>query len=312
MGNGKWEMEKNARTALPLPLVSAICHFTFPICHLTFFSMPHPIHIGKLTLGEKQLLFVIAGPCVIESERHAMKIAEGLCASARALGVPFIFKASFDKANRTSINSYRGPGLTRGLEILAQIKKKFGVLILTDVHEVSQVGPAAEVCDVIQVPAFLSRQTDLLVEAGRSGALVNIKKGQFLSPWEIGQAIEKVSSTGNHRILITERGTSFGYHNLVVDMRAIAVMKDFGYPVILDVTHALQLPGGEGQHSGGQPQFIETLARAGVAAGVDGIFMEVHDHPARALSDGANALDLKRFKPLARKLRDLGKFVRGL
>ncbi|HEV2351251.1 MAG TPA: 3-deoxy-8-phosphooctulonate synthase [Terriglobia bacterium] len=274
--------------------------------------MPHPIQIGKLTLGGTKPLFFIAGPCVIESERHAMKMAETLCASARALGVPFIFKASFDKANRTSIDSYRGPGLARGLEILAGIKKKLGMPILTDVHDVRQVGPAAEVCDVIQVPAFLSRQTDLLVEAGRSGAVVNIKKGQFLSPWEMGQAIKKVSSTGNHRIMMTERGTTFGYHNLVVDMRALAVMKEFGYPVILDVTHALQLPGGEGQRSGGQPQFIQTLARAGVAAGADGVFMEVHDHPARALSDGANALDLKRFPSLARQLRDLGKFVRAL
>lgn len=274
--------------------------------------MPHLLRIGKITLGARQPIFLIAGPCVIESERHAMKMAARLHATAYDLGVPFIFKASFDKANRTSINSYRGPGLTRGLEILARIKKKLNVPILTDVHDVRQVGPAAEICDVIQVPAFLSRQTDLLVEAGRSGAVVNIKKGQFLSPWEIGQAIKKVSSTGNHRILITERGTTFGYHNLVVDMRAIAVMKDFGYPVILDATHALQLPGGEGRRSGGQPQFIETLARAAVAAGVDGIFMEVHDHPARALSDGANALDLKLFKPLARNLRDLGKFVRAL
>jgi 2-dehydro-3-deoxyphosphooctonate aldolase (KDO 8-P synthase) len=270
------------------------------------------IRIGRFTLGDKNTLFLIAGPCVIESERHAMKMAERLCATARGLRIPFIFKASFDKANRTSIESYRGPGLTHGLEILAKIKKKFGVPILTDVHDVRQVGPAAEVCDVIQVPAFLSRQTDLLVEAGRSGAAVNIKKGQFLSPWEIGQAIKKVTSTGNHRILITERGTSFGYHNLVVDMRGIAVMKEFGYPVILDATHALQLPGGEGSRSGGQPQFIETLARAGVAVGVDGIFMEVHDHPARALSDGANALDLKRFQPLANRLRDLGKFVRAM
>jgi len=217
-----------------------------------------------------------------------------------------------DKANRTSIDSFRGPGLKRGLEILARIKKKFGMRVLTDVHEASQIGPAAEVCDIIQVPAFLSRQTDLLVEAGRSGAVVNIKKGQFLSPWEIGQAIGKVASTGNHKIVITERGASFGYNNLVVDMRGIAVMKDFGYPVILDVTHVLQLPGGLGKRSGGQPQFIETLARAGVAAGVDGVFMEVHDHPSRALSDGANALDLKLFKPLAKRLRDLGKFIRRL
>ena len=274
--------------------------------------MSHSVHIGKVALGDGHPLFIIAGPCVIESERHSLKMAERLHAAARSLRVPFIFKASFDKANRTSIDSYRGPGLKRGLEILARIKKKFGMPILTDVHEVSQVGPAAEVCDIIQVPAFLSRQTDLLVEAGRSGAVVNIKKGQFLSPWEIGQAIAKVASTGNHRILVTERGASFGYNNLVVDMRGIAVMKDLGYPVILDVTHALQLPGGLGKRSGGQPQFIETLARASVAAGVDGVFMEVHDRPIRALSDGANALDLKLFKPLAKRLRDLGKFVRKL
>jgi len=274
--------------------------------------MSHSIRIRNFNIGAGSPLFLIAGPCVIESERHATKMAERLHTATRALGVPFIFKASFDKANRTSIDSFRGPGLKRGLEILARIKKKFGMPVLTDVHEASQVGPAAEVCDIIQVPAFLSRQTDLLVEAGRSGAVVNIKKGQFLSPWEIGHAIGKVASTGNHRILVTERGASFGYNNLVVDMRGIAVMKDFGYPVILDVTHALQLPGGLGKRSGGQPQFIENLARAGVAAGVDGVFMEVHDHPTRALSDGANALDLKLFKPLAKRLRDLGKFVRKL
>lgn len=274
--------------------------------------MPHVIRIDKLILGDGHPLFLIAGPCVIESERHAMKMAERLHAAARSLSAPFIFKASFDKANRTSIKSYRGPGLKRGLEILARVRKKFGMPVLTDVHEVSQVGPAAEVCDIIQVPAFLSRQTDLLVEAGRSGVVVNIKKGQFLSPWEICHAIDKITSTGNHRILVTERGTTFGYNNLVVDMRGIAVMKDFGYPVILDVTHALQLPGGEGKRSGGQPQFIETLARAGVATGVDGVFMEVHDHPSRALSDGPNALDLRLFKPLAKRLCALGKFVRSL
>lgn len=274
--------------------------------------MSHAVRLGKLTLGSQNALFIIAGPCVIESERHAMKIAERLHAAARSLGIPFIFKASFDKANRTSIDSYRGPGLKRGLEILARIKKRFGVPVLTDVHDAAQVGPVAEVCDIIQVPAFLSRQTDLLVEAGRSGAVINIKKGQFLSPWEIGRVIGKVESTGNHKILITERGASFGYNNLVVDMRGIAIMKEFGYPVILDVTHALQLPGGLGKRSGGQPQFIETLARAGVATGVDGVFMEVHDRPSHALSDGANALDLKLFKPLAKRLRDLGKFVRTL
>jgi len=274
--------------------------------------MANTICIDDLTLGEGKPLFFIAGPCVIESERHAMKMADRLSAAARNLGVPYIFKASYDKANRTSLDSYRGPGLQRGLEILARIKEKFGVPVLTDVHDVSQVGPAAEVCDIIQIPAFLSRQTDLLLAAGRSRAGVNIKKGQFLSPWEFRHAIDKVASAGNHRIIATERGTSFGYNNLVVDMRALAVMKGYGYPVVLDVTHSLQLPGGEGTRSGGQPQFIETLARAGVAAGVDGIFMEVHDNPPKALSDGPNALHLRRFRQLVERLRDLGEFVREL
>jgi 2-dehydro-3-deoxyphosphooctonate aldolase (KDO 8-P synthase) len=274
--------------------------------------MVHSVRVGKFTLGSGQPLFVIAGPCVIESERHAMMLARRLCDAARALRVPFIFKASFDKANRTSLKAFRGPGLLGGLEILARIKEKCGVPILADVHDASQVGPVAEVCDIVQIPAFLSRQTDLLVEAGRSGAAVNIKKGQFLSPWDIRHAVEKVASAGNHRILITERGTSFGYNNLMVDMRGLAVMRELGYPVVLDVTHALQLPGGEGTRSGGQPQFIDTLARAGVAAGADGVFMEVHDNPARALSDGANALELARFRPLVRKLRDLGRFIRRL
>jgi 2-dehydro-3-deoxyphosphooctonate aldolase (KDO 8-P synthase) len=241
-----------------------------------------------------------------------MKMASALARAARDLRVPYIFKASFDKANRTSLASYRGPGLRAGLEVLAGIKKRCNVPVLTDVHEPSQVGPAAEVCDVIQIPAFLCRQTDLLLEAGRSGAAVNIKKGQFLSPWDIRHAVEKVASTGNHRILVTERGSSFGYNNLVVDMRGLAVMRELGYPVVLDVTHALQLPGGEGGRSGGQPQFIEVLARAGVAAGVDGIFMEVHDQPDRALSDGANSLRLAGFKPLVRRLRDLGRLIRRL
>lgn len=274
--------------------------------------MNHPLQVGKLTLGGGHPLFLIAGPCVIESERHAMKMAGALSAAARRMRIPFIFKASYDKANRTSLASYRGPGMERGLEILARIKQKFGVPILTDVHEVAQVAPAAKVCDIIQIPAFLSRQTDLLLAAGRSGAAVNIKKGQFLSPWDLRHAIEKVRSTGNARILVTERGTTFGYNNLVVDMRSLVVMKEFGVPVILDVTHSLQLPGGEGNRSGGQPQFIAALARAGVAAGADGIFMEVHERPPRALSDGANALSLRRFRPLARELRDLARLVRNM
>ncbi len=274
--------------------------------------MAHLVRVGRVLVGEGQPLFFVAGPCVIENERHALKIARHLHRTARALRLPFIFKASYDKANRTSLRSFRGPGLERGLEILARIRAELRIPVLTDVHDISQVDPAARVCDVIQIPAFLSRQTDLLVAAGRSGAVVNIKKGQFMSPREIRFAIEKVASTGNDRILVTERGTTFGYHNLVVDMRGIAAMREWGYPVVLDVTHSLQLPGGEGSRSGGQPQFIEALARSGVAAGADGVFMEVHDRPARALSDGANALDLRRFKPLAARLRDLGRFVRKL
>jgi 2-dehydro-3-deoxyphosphooctonate aldolase (KDO 8-P synthase) len=265
-----------------------------------------------MTLGPGRPLFIIAGPCVIESENHALRMARRLSNIARRLRLPYIFKVSYDKANRTSGNSFRGPGLQRGLEVLARIKRECGVPVLTDVHQPAEVAAAAAVCDVIQIPALLSRQTDLLQEAGRSGATVNIKKGQFLSPWDVRHAVEKVESTGNHRILITERGTTFGYNNLVVDMRGLQVMAASGYPVILDVTHSLQLPGAEGTRSGGQPEFIATLARAGVAAGVDGVFMEVHDNPSRALSDGANALPLVHFESLARGLRDLGRFVRKM
>jgi 2-dehydro-3-deoxyphosphooctonate aldolase (KDO 8-P synthase) len=286
----------------------------FAICHGVFLPMiaPRPIRVGKFSLAAGAPLVIIAGPCVIESERHALKMARSLAKTCQELGVPLIFKASYDKANRTSLDSYRGPGLERGLEILARIKQKTGLPVLTDVHEVSHVDAAARVCDVIQIPAFLSRQTDLLVAAGRSGAAVNIKKGQFLSPWDVRHAIEKVAGTGNHNIIVTERGSSFGYNNLIVDMRGLAVMREFGYPVVLDVTHSLQLPGGEGTRSGGQPQFIDTLARAGVAAGVDGVFMEVHENPAKALSDGPNALLLRRFKPLVKTLRDLSVLVRSL
>jgi 2-dehydro-3-deoxyphosphooctonate aldolase (KDO 8-P synthase) len=272
--------------------------------------MTHVVPVGKLKLGAGHPLFVIAGPCVIESERHTLMMAERLARIARALRIPYIFKASFDKANRTSLHSYRGPGMERGLQILARAKREIGVPVLTDVHEAAQVAPAAEVCDVIQIPAFLCRQTDLLLEAGRSRAVVNIKKGQFLSPWDVRHVIEKVTSQGNERILVTERGSTFGYNNLVVDIRSLAIMKGFGFPVILDVTHALQLPGGEGEKSGGQPQFISTLARAGVAAGVDGVFMEVHNRPERALSDGSNSVPLRQFEALVRNLRDLGKWVR--
>jgi 2-dehydro-3-deoxyphosphooctonate aldolase (KDO 8-P synthase) len=266
--------------------------------------------VGKIKFGAGAPLFLIAGPCVIESEGHAMMMAEKLAVVASELGVPYIFKASYDKANRSSVSSYRGPGLKNGLKILAKIKKKTGLAILTDVHQASEVEAAAEVCDILQIPAFLSRQTDLLVAAGKSGRVVNIKKGQFLSPTEMGNAAEKVASTGNEKIILTERGNSFGYQNLVVDMRSFPMMRKFGYPVVFDVTHSVQLPGGEGKSSGGQPEFIEPLARAGVAAGVDGIFLEVHDNPAKALSDGSNALALGRFRALMEKIVALGGLVR--
>ena len=255
-------------------------------------------------------MFLIAGPCVIESEAHAMGMAEQLGAITAELGVPFIFKASYDKANRSSGSSFRGPQLEEGLRILGSIKKRTGLAILSDVHDMSQVGPAAEVCDILQIPAFLCRQTDLLLAAGRTGRPVNVKKGQFLSPWEIGNAAEKIASTGNEKIILTERGASFGYQNLVVDMRSFPIMRKLGYPVVFDVTHSVQLPGGEGKSSGGQPEFIEPLARAGAAVGIDGIFLEVHDNPAKALSDGTNALPLAQFRPLLQKIQRLASIAR--
>jgi 2-dehydro-3-deoxyphosphooctonate aldolase (KDO 8-P synthase) len=270
----------------------------------------HTFSVGKIKFGAGAPLFLIAGPCVIESEGHALMMAEKLGAVAAELGVPYIFKASYDKANRSSVASYRGPGLKNGLKILAKIKKKTGLPILTDVHQASEVEAAAEVCDILQIPAFLSRQTDLLVAVGKSGRVVNIKKGQFLSPAEMENAAEKVASTGNEKIILTERGNSFGYQNLVVDMRSFPMMRKFGYPVVFDVTHSVQLPGGEGKSSGGQPEFIEPLARAGVAAGVDGIFLEVHDNPGKALSDGSNALALGQFRALMEKIVALGGLVR--
>ncbi len=266
--------------------------------------------IGPVKLGGTAPLFLIAGPCVIESEAHATMLAERLAALASELKIPFLFKASYDKANRTSLQSYRGPGLEEGLRILGAIKKRIGVPVLSDVHDVSHVAPAAEVCDVLQIPAFLSRQTDLLVAAGRSGAAVNLKKGQFLSPWEMSNAVEKVASAGCERIIVTERGASFGYQNLVVDMRSFSILKKMGYPVVFDVTHSVQLPGGEGKASGGQPEFIEPLARAGTAAGVDGLFLEVHENPAQALSDGTNALPLAQLKGLLQKVMSLASLVR--
>ena len=255
--------------------------------------------------------FLIAGPCVIESPRHPGRVAGRLKEITGALGIPFVFKASYDKANRSSLGSYRGPGIDRGLEILAGVRDRLGVPILTDVHEVAQVERAARVADVLQIPAFLCRQTDLVVEAARSGRIVNVKKGQFMAPWDMKGVLEKAASTGNRRIMVTERGASFGYNNLVVDMRSFPVLRSFGFPVIFDVTHSVQRPGGLGDRSGGDAHFIDTLAPAGVAAGVDGLFMEVHEDPARALSDGPNAYRLGRLEKLLKRLLAVDRAVRG-
>jgi 2-dehydro-3-deoxyphosphooctonate aldolase (KDO 8-P synthase) len=273
-------------------------------------TVTREIALGSLRLGGGNPLFLIAGPCVIESEAHARMMAEKIAKIAADAGVPYIFKASYDKANRSSVKAYRGPGPQEGLRILGKIKAELKLPILTDIHEASQAGPAAEVCDVLQIPAFLARQTDLLIAAGKTGRIINVKKGQFLSPWDMGNVAEKVASTGNTKIILTERGASFGYQNLVVDMRAFPVMQKMGYPVVYDVTHSVQLPGGQGHASGGQPEFIEPLARAGVAAGADGIFLETHDNPVAALSDGANALPLMQLPALLGKLKELGALVR--
>ncbi|MGC8989391.1 MAG: 3-deoxy-8-phosphooctulonate synthase [Verrucomicrobiia bacterium] len=269
------------------------------------------VSAGKVKIGGEQPLVLIAGPCVIESEQHVLMLAERLCEIAARLRVPFIYKASFDKANRTSVESYRGPGITEGLRILALVKSAFDVPVLTDVHEVWQVEPVAQVVDVLQIPAFLCRQTDLLLAAGRSGRPVNLKKGQFLSPWEMSRVVEKVESTGNRKIIVTERGTCFGYQNLVVDMRSFPVLWRTGYPVVFDVTHSLQLPGAGEKASGGMPEFIEPLARAGVAAGVDGVFMEVHDNPPMALSDAATSFPLERLEDLLSDLKAIHSLLRN-
>ncbi len=257
-------------------------------------------------------LFLIAGPCVIESEAHARMMAERIAKIAEDVGgMPYVFKASFDKANRSSVNSFRGPGLTEGLRILGKIKSDLKMTILTDIHEPSQAAPAAEVVDILQIPAFLARQTDLLVAAGKTGRGINVKKPQFVSPADMKNVVEKIASTGNTDIILTERGSSFGYQNLVVDFRGIPQMKKLGCPVVFDATHSVQLPGGQGHASGGQPEFIEPLARAAVAAGVDGIFIETHDNPAKALSDGANALPLDQLPGLLSRLKEISHLVRS-
>jgi len=261
-----------------------------------------PISVADMAIGAGSPLALIAGPCVIESEAHASAMASALVDVARRVGIPFVFKASFDKANRTSGRSFRGPGLVEGLRVLAAVKARYRVPIVTDIHEPAQAAAAAEVADILQIPAFLCRQTDLLVAAARTGRVVNIKKGQFLAPDDIRHAVAKVTDAGNPRVFVTERGTSFGYHNLVVDMRTLPLLRRQGIAVVFDVTHSLQLPGGGDGVTAGQAEFIEPLASAGVAAGVDGVFFEVHDDPPRAKSDAQNALRLDLLEPLLRRL----------
>jgi 2-dehydro-3-deoxyphosphooctonate aldolase (KDO 8-P synthase) len=268
------------------------------------------VRAGEVEIGGGRPLAVIAGPCVIENKDSALRHAAALKKTADRVGVPYIFKSSYDKANRSSVNSFRGPGLSKGLEILAEVKKQIGVPILTDVHEINQVGAVKEVAEILQIPAFLCRQTDFVVAVARSGRVVNVKKGQFLAPWDMGNVIDKIRSAGNEQILLTERGASFGYNNLVSDMRSLVVMGELGYPVVFDVTHSLQLPGGLGTASGGERKFIPALARAGVAAGVDAIFMEVHEDPDHALSDGPNSLALERFEGVLQSVKAIDALVR--
>ena len=271
--------------------------------------MNNSFEIGPVHVGAGQL-FLVAGPCVIESETHARSLAEAIQRITSDLGIPYIFKASYDKANRTSVKSYRGPGLIEGTRILGLIAKDTGLPVLTDVHEPAHCEVAAEAVDVLQIPAFLCRQTDLLVAAGRTGRAVNIKKGQFVAPWDMTHPVEKVRSTGNERVSLTERGVCFGYNSLVVDYRALPVMRGIA-PVIFDGTHSVQQPSAANGVSGGQPEFIPLLARAAVAAGIDGLFLEVHDDPAHAKSDGANALDLKLLKPLLERLLAIHRAANG-
>jgi 2-dehydro-3-deoxyphosphooctonate aldolase (KDO 8-P synthase) len=268
------------------------------------------VALGDFSIGEPHPLVLIAGPCVIESPQHAHDLAGRLVDVAKRVGIPYVFKASYDKANRTSGQSFRGPGLEEGLRTLAEIKSAFAVPILTDIHEPSHAAPAARVADVLQIPAFLCRQTDLLVAAAATGRVINIKKGQFLAPDDVRHAVKKVKDAGNSKVVVTERGTTFGYHNLVVDMRAFPMVRGQGVPVVFDVTHSLQLPGGGDGVTAGQAEFIETLASAGVAAGVDGVFLEVHEEPPRARSDAQNALKLSALEPLLHRLLSIDRIVR--
>lgn len=267
------------------------------------------VRVGPVSVGGRSPLVLIAGPCVIESPEGCLDLAARLVRFAKAKRVPLIFKASYDKANRTSIDSFRGPGLEAGLAVLAEVKRKFHVPVLTDIHSVAEVGPAAEVADVLQIPAFLCRQTDLVVAAASTGRVVNVKKGQFLAPWDIVRVIEKIEAAGCRRILLTERGVSFGYNNLVADMRSLLVMRETGYPVIFDATHSVQKPGGAGDRSGGDGRWAPALARAAVATGCDGVFMETHVDPAKAMSDRDNAIALARLPELWAQLTAIDRIV---
>ena len=270
------------------------------------------IRIDNVAIGGDGPLAVIAGPCVIESKESALRHAAALKERADRVGVPYIFKSSYDKANRSSVDSFRGLGLDKGLAILAEVKQKIGVPVLTDVHETDQVAAAKEVADILQIPAFLCRQTDFVVAVAKSGKIVNVKKGQFLAPWDMRNVIDKILSAGNEQIIVTERGASFGYNNLVSDMRSLVVMREMGYPVVFDATHSLQLPGGLGHASGGERKYIPALSRAGAATGIDALFMEVHENPDQALSDGPNSLALENFEALISKVKEIDALVKGL
>lgn len=272
--------------------------------------MTREIAIGRVKIGGSRPLVLIAGPCVMESEADTLYHAERLMTICNGLSIPLIFKASYDKANRTSIGAFRGPGMKEGLRILAKVKDSLGIPVLSDIHSIEQVAPAAEVLDVIQIPAFLCRQTDLLVAAAKSGCVINVKKGQFLAPWDMKNVAGKIAASGNENIILTERGASFGYNNLVVDMRSFPVMRDTGYPVVFDATHSVQLPGGQGDCSGGQREFVEYLSRAAVATGIDGIFMEVHEDPDKALCDGPNSIPLNELAVLLKTLKAIDALVK--
>jgi len=273
-----------------------------------------PVRIGGVTIGGGAPLALIGGPCAIENEKHALMMAERLQRVTSDARVPFIYKSSYDKANRSSIHAYRGPGLTEGLRILSKVKEETGLAVLSDVHDVSEVGPAAQVLDVLQVPAFLCRQTDLIVACARSGRPVNVKKGQFVAPRDMVNVVEKVRASGSEDLLLTERGASFGYNNLVVDFRSLPIMRAFGYPVVFDATHSVQLPGGQGDRSGGERQYVQALARAAVAVGVDALFMEIHEDPDRTLDDGRPLSDgpnMLRLDDLPRLLDEIAAIAAG-